>query len=93
MAPDEHHRRAWRGGKDDAAGNVLVGLLRPDKGRKHQAEEKPRQGRHRERLHHPVDEKRDEQPGGRRPTSRTAEKSTFIIIGVIISQISTAMGC
>ena len=31
-------------------------------------------------------------PRGRRPTSRMAPKSTFIIIGVIISQISTAIG-
>lgn len=31
-------------------------------------------------------------PVGRRPTFFTAEKSTFIIIGVIISQMSTAMG-
>ena len=31
-------------------------------------------------------------PRGRRPTFRMAPKSTFIIIGVIISQISTAIG-
>ena len=31
-------------------------------------------------------------PAGRRPTLRTEEKSTFIIIGVIMSQISTAIG-
>ena len=31
-------------------------------------------------------------PAGRRPTFFTDEKSTFIIIGVIISQIRTAMG-
>ena len=31
-------------------------------------------------------------PAGRRPTFLTDEKSTFIIIGVIISQISTAIG-
>ncbi len=31
-------------------------------------------------------------PRGRRPTLRTAPKSTFIIMGVIISQIRTAMG-
>jgi hypothetical protein len=31
-------------------------------------------------------------PRGRRPTSRIAPKSTFIIIGVIISQMSTAIG-
>ena len=31
-------------------------------------------------------------PVGRRPTFFTDEKSTFIIIGVIISQISTGIG-
>jgi hypothetical protein len=31
-------------------------------------------------------------PAGRLPTFRTEEKSTFIIMGVIMSQISTAMG-
>ena len=31
-------------------------------------------------------------PAGFRPTLRTEEKSTFIIIGVIMSQISTAIG-
>jgi hypothetical protein len=31
-------------------------------------------------------------PAGRLPTFRTAEKSTFIIIGVIISQMRTAIG-
>ncbi len=31
-------------------------------------------------------------PRGRRPTLRMAPKSTFIIMGTIISQISTAMG-
>ncbi len=31
-------------------------------------------------------------PAGRRPTFFIEEKSTFIIIGVIISQISTANG-
>ncbi len=31
-------------------------------------------------------------PVGRRPTFFTDEKSTFIIIGVIISQMSTAIG-
>ena len=31
-------------------------------------------------------------PAGRLPTSFTDEKSTFIIIGVIISQIRTAIG-
>ena len=31
-------------------------------------------------------------PVGRRPTFFTDEKSTFIIIGVIISQMRTAMG-
>ncbi len=31
-------------------------------------------------------------PAGRRPTFFTEEKSTFIIIGVIMSQISTAIG-
>ena len=31
-------------------------------------------------------------PAGRLPTSRIAEKSTFIIIGMIMSQIRTAIG-
>ncbi len=31
-------------------------------------------------------------PRGRRPTFRTAVKSTFIIIGMIMSQIRTAIG-
>lgn len=31
-------------------------------------------------------------PRGRFPTSRTAAKSTFIIIGMIISQIKIAIG-
>jgi hypothetical protein len=31
-------------------------------------------------------------PAGRFPTFRTDEKSTLIIIGVIMSQISTAIG-
>ena len=31
-------------------------------------------------------------PRGRRPTLRTAPKSTFIIMGVIMSQMRTAMG-
>jgi hypothetical protein len=31
-------------------------------------------------------------PRGRFPTLRTAAKSTFIIIGMIISQIRTAIG-
>ena len=31
-------------------------------------------------------------PRGRAPTFRIAAKSTFIIIGMIISQISTAIG-
>ena len=31
-------------------------------------------------------------PAGLRPTLSTEEKSTFIIIGVIMSQISTAIG-
>ena len=31
-------------------------------------------------------------PVGRLPTLRTEEKSTFIIIGVIMSQIRTAIG-
>ena len=92
VAPDKHHRRAGRGGQNDAAGDVLIGFGGLMKAAKTKRKNDPRQQRHREGFHHPVDEQRDQQPGGSPPTLRTEEKSTFIIIGVIMSQIRTAIG-
>jgi hypothetical protein len=54
-------------------------------------EETASQQRYREGLDDPVDQQ-CERSAGLRPTLRTEEKSTFIIIGVIMSQISTAIG-
>ena len=61
--------------------------------REDEPEEAPGEQRHGERLHQPIDHQRH-QPARPAfvPTLRMDAKSTFIIIGVIISQIRTAIG-
>ncbi len=74
VAPDEHHRRARRGGEDDAAGDVLVGVGRRDPRAEDMTRKKTHAiSGHRERLHEPVHEQRDEQAA--RPAADVADRA------------------
>ena len=92
MTPDKNHRRAGSRGENDAARYVLVRFLR--------AHERTETIRKKSQASAAIENGFTIQftssvtrsPAGRLPTLRTAEKSTFIIIGVIISQIRTAIG-
>src|SRR5450759_3839374 len=59
VAPDEHHRGARCGCKENEAGDVTVDLVSWKVRLEQPADEGPAQKRHRERLHSPVDEERD----------------------------------
>ena len=92
MAPDKHHRRTRRGGQNDAARDVLVGFGRSDEGRKDDRKNTHASSAIENGLTTQLTNSVTSSPAGRRPTFFTDEKSTFIIIGVIISQIRTAIG-
>jgi hypothetical protein len=64
VAPDEDHGGAGRGGQDDAAGDVLIGVRGGDPRAEDDLEEEPGEGRHREGLHQPVHEEGYEQAPG-----------------------------
>ena len=59
VRPDEHHRRAGRGGQQDQAGDVGRICAAGSSGREQPPDEERAEQRHRERLHRPVDEQRD----------------------------------